>query len=453
MDNKKKLLRLLRSFFIIAGVITISCFRITTYAATGGVVDNITGSDSDKNESESSEDVEKKPVYDEVGHVSLGYATFVGQNDGYVYDLYFNNPSGVYIVKTNDNYTVYSIDGSKISVEGTFKIGTVAEVTYQQRYEYSGWSLIPSENGVRSNIPIFDSTDENFDENLDKYVKDGDMSGASNKDDLFEPSENDDSVPAPSGLKVGGSFKSYAYNPVFDLANDGLIYPNNLDLGSIQMSVFWNYPESASEYKYDVQVSLKKREKDGTSSWSSWCDYITGFTYSTQYDLTTGEPVSMEGLTETLIFSRDTFASLSKKIFPGQSTTAGYFFYVEGIQLRVRNKKGNKVSNWVEIHSTSDASYAYETDSDGNRVDSDEYDGSNVNSDTGIAGSGGNISVDGFTGYVKSGFGLLGNGGLIALMSAIFLYIPNSIWTLVKAGISAAIIIMLFTLVKRAIFG
>lgn len=52
-----------------------------------------------------------------------------------------------------------------------------------------------------------------------------------------------------------------------------------------------------------------------------------------------------------------------------------------------------------------------------------------------------------FIGNIVSGFNLLGDNGLIALITQTFSYIPAPIWTLVGAGISICIIVALFKMI------
>lgn len=62
------------------------------------------------------------------------------------------------------------------------------------------------------------------------------------------------------------------------------------------------------------------------------------------------------------------------------------------------------------------------------------YDGTDVQE-----GSSG--SADGLIGYISNGFGLLGDSGVIAVMSDFFSYVPDFVWSIVGVGLSLMVII------------
>lgn len=56
---------------------------------------------------------------------------------------------------------------------------------------------------------------------------------------------------------------------------------------------------------------------------------------------------------------------------------------------------------------------------------------------------------EGFLNLILSGFGLIGSGGLVPFLAAIYQYVPDYIWILIGSGLSFMIIVAIFKLVVK----
>lgn len=81
------------------------------------------------------------------------------------------------------------------------------------------------------------------------------------------------------------------------------------------------------------------------------------------------------------------------------------------------------------------------TDSNGNVLDDVQF-------NTGLS-SGNGISSNNFLGNIASGFNLLGDNGLIALLTSTLAFIPSQLWMIIGTALSIMVIIALFKLVIK----
>lgn len=302
-----------------------------------------------------------------------------------------------------------------------------------------------------STLPIFDKSKDDYEDNVMKYLESGDTSGCENEKDL-DKTKIDDSIEVPHGLKISGEFSFGTIQKVF---HDKLL------------SFGWSIPEM-EDLSYDAQFKFnylnKKMDSENgiDSDWYNWRDNI-----KYNYD-------SAAMILDVVNKIQGVNWLSSARTSLGLSMDDCY-----SITFRVRNRKGDKVSNWVEIQLGQDGKATVrETDLDGNTKDSDEYNedtnpstndtnpGSNDfydwvkdntdnanNSDSSTSSNGLTSSIKDLKAFITSGFGLLGSNGIIALMSGLFSYIPASVWTLIKAAISMTILVMLIGLLKNLVFG
>ncbi len=296
-----------------------------------------------------------------------------------------------------------------------------------------------------STLPIFKAGDTDA---INTYLENGDTSGAINDDNT----ENDGSIEPPHDLKISGEFSFGTIQKVF---HDKLL------------SFSWSIPEM-KDLTYDAQFKfnyLDKKQNTENGIDSSWYDWRDNIKYN--YD-------SAAMILDVVNKVQGVNWLSSARTSLGLSMDDCY-----SITFRVRNRKGNKVSNWVEIQLGQDGkATARETDLNGNTQKSDEYNedsnpstndanpGSNDfydwvkdntdnanNSDSSTSSNGLTSSIKDLKAFITSGFGLLGSNGIIALMSGLFSYIPASVWTLIKAAISMTILVMLIGLLKNLVFG
>lgn len=278
---------------------------------------------------------------------------------------------------------------------------------------------------VYGSIPIFDSSKSDCEKSIKKYLENGDTSGAENKYDVSQPSQ-DDSVELPSNLRTYGK---YGYKQ--DNA----------------MTVRWDVPSDVNNYTYDVRlkVDYSTKDKDGSTD---WYNAVTDYPYerNDQYDLNTGKPISRNTSTpEDFKVNRDVVSSID---FNGDGS---YVRTIRTIHVEVRNRLGDKCSNWVSVEAQVDGDNSTNVkDNNGNVVQDDIYNGQNTNNsnhetqydtDPDFSKEDPKFSLSDFFNYLKSGFGLMGSNGLFAFFQRSFSFIPSDIWTLIIAGVACMIIV------------
>lgn len=389
---------------------------------------------------------------DETGRVTQGsiFTQVYKTGEMHTYDIRVSGSTGLYIlfdknansaggmfllVSLNDTSYVEILDRmitgdgagtyhdkSNISLSGK-KSRSIIAFTY---YPLSTWEL-----GVfATNIPIFDSSDK---ESIDKYVNDGDYSGAENAPEVDSPggdSEYSSDIELPKGVKIEGKF----------VAN----WKNSLQFNS-EPRISWLYPSDWENYQYDIQFRAYYNMSDGSvtsGNWRSPDNYVGTYGKGTTLD---GSDIDYSTYRQYYQF---TIEAQNKYLSPTNSDVKS----LKQVTIRIRNRKGNKVSNWVKVECLADGnSSATVTDEDDNTVPDDEYDGGNVTDGTTDGGSTDGIGIGSLLSYIRSGFGLLGDTGIITLMSRCFVYLPASIWTMLKFLVAMMIAITIIGLVKDVV--
>lgn len=321
-------------------------------------------------------------------------------------------------------------------------------------YDYYGYESkdVESTGHFSSSLPIFKAGDTDA---INAYLENGDLSGAENEHDISQP-EQDDSVELPKNVRTYGN-----------------VFETTLRQASLQgrqvkynaMTVRWDPPSDINSYSYDVKIqctysitsnsniSATGRVPDLTKSETTTAVMIvTDYPYANRgtYDLTTGKEIARgENQPEDCVINEESLKKLTyscdfENVFPTK------------LKIWIRNRKGNKCSNWVAVTSNasqvagSDSKANVEDDS-GNKVANDDYDDTPIdNSDKktyyetdpdSSSAESPKFSLNEFYSYLKSGFGLLGSNGLIAFFAKSFSFIPSHIWSLITAGIAVMIII------------
>lgn len=303
-----------------------------------------------------------------------------------------------------------------------------------------------------STLPIFKAGDTDA---INAYLENGDLSGAENEYDISQP-DQDDSVELPKNVRTYGN----VFETTFRQASlQGRQVKYNA------MTVRWDPPSDINSYSYDVKIqctysitnnsniSATGRVPDLTKSeTTSAVMIVTDYPYANRgtYDLTTGKEIARgEKQPEDCVINEEALKKLTyscnfENVFPTK------------LKIWIRNRKGNKCSNWVAV--TSNASQVAGSDSkanveddDGNKVANDDYDDTPIDNsdkhtyydtdpDTSSTESP-KFSLKEFYSYLKSGFGLLGNNGLIAFFAKSFSFIPSNIWLLITGGVAVMIIV------------
>ncbi len=293
-----------------------------------------------------------------------------------------------------------------------------------------------------TNIPVFDIEDKY---GIELYKSTGDYSNAENSDDIDRNNSTiDSSVEKPINLTIDGG----AYDK----------YLKDLELHSFSHDLVasWEQSVNTMDYSYDVDVRITfSKYKEGISTSADayggklWT--YTGKWYSARQDF----PYLGEQK-QTLRIGQDVLNSLFTQTKQASGKLGTYYdpltLNVEKLEVRVRNRNGNLASGYVRstIDFVKRTVTADMTDEDDNVIPDDDYNNTNVD---GRDYTNGEISADSFMSYIRSGFGLLGNYGLISLMSGLFSYIPASVWVLLKAGIAMVMTVALARIVLSVISG
>lgn len=292
---------------------------------------------------------------------------------------------------------------------------------------------------IQCTVPVFYKDDL---ESISKYRETGDYSGALNKDDVDSAnSQVDDSIELPRGLKV---VKGYA---------TGLSSAYSLDKDCV---FEWSQTVDTSDYVYDIDAQMVigtvthsgSAVLTGDKYGSDWVSIADSYHYDGAQQIT--RSITSSQLNDILLEKcfDNYIAATHKKL-----TYKGYL--VSQLKIRVRNRSGSSASDYVVIIIDMDSASttAKVENEDGEDVENDEYNGQDVSDPDKPSVTDSDLSLTGILDYIRSGFGLLGSGGLLSLMSSTFSYIPSSVWTLIKTAIAISITIMVLSLVKRFVFG
>lgn len=306
---------------------------------------------------------------------------------------------------------------------------------------------------VYGSIPVFDSSKADCESSIKKYLENGDTSGAENKYDISQPTQ-DNSVELPKNLRT--------YGNVFEEAIEG-VGISSMTPRYNAMTVRWDPPEDIQSYAYDVKIQVTYsictgvvtgRVPDLTKTETTSAEMVvTDYPYANRgtYDLTTGKEISRgDNQPEDYVINGDTLKKLNYSVDFNN-------MFPRSLKVWVRNRKGNKCSNWVAVSANASMpsgsnSKARVEDDNGNKVDNNTYndtpvDNSKQNTYYETDKNGPNstetpeFSLSKFLEYLKSGFGLMGSNGLFAFFSRSFNYIPSQIWSLITAGVACMIVV------------
>lgn len=289
-----------------------------------------------------------------------------------------------------------------------------------------------------TNIPIFDPEDT---EGIEKYLNGGDYSSATNADDVDNGSgaSENNGIEKPVGLKVSGGYAS-GLSSAYTFKHDFVGH--------------WTQTVDTSDYVYDIQaqciisevVNSGSSVKTGKSATSNWVDFgrksyggVTSMTHT----------ISEKNLNDKLFDSAmDNYVKQYGKL-----KYKGYI--ISKLRIRIKNFVDTKSSDWVVITIDYDGATTTATveDDDGNIKEDDEYNGGDVaDKDNDTSGESIESGIASILDYIRSGFGLLGNGGVIDLMARCFVYLPASIWTMIKFLVAMMVFMAVISLIKKFVF-
>lgn len=382
------------------------------------------------------------PIYtagskDEKGTFTSGTVFCTTDLDGNLDYQYQISGTGLYVVKSADgtNFAIYCSDWMKID-----EFFSSDGVNYTKSSTYSFDSTLPyaflnqsdsmkSHFRVSSSIPIF-INDENLKDNVAKYLENGDTSGASNAKDLNEKytDKYDDSIPLPQNLKVVSGV-------------DQTITGTSLEkLGAFNKDIVltWEQPEipEGMQFEIEAEFSAKRLADDNYSDYKEYTGVYHTVVQKTAYGETNTVTVSVD---------HKTMNAMKEKGF------------LSKVKFRVRNCINNKTSDWVLVTvdiANKTATATQQGYEDNSNTGGDTYNDTNVDAsdnNKNVVDSS-NINFGSLSNFIKDGFGLIGSGGIITLMSRTFTFLPGIFWTIIYFFVSMLVSVCVIKLIKDVIF-
>lgn len=324
--------------------------------------------------------------------------------------------AGVYV----RNATYYNINGSQLNSASGLGGG------YDMKY--LGSDIMKNFNISDTNIPLFDSK-----ESAENYFNTGDTSGLLNSDKV---SSYDPSIEVPQDFKI-----TFSGNKLFR------------DDGSVNQSDFqfeWSQSDDIDlqDYRTEIYVQATIAQMNIIDVFKK--DYSK--TYLTDklllVDCTTDYSNSQS-------VKWDDFYKVINEDF-GTHWDTSQPVGVEPFFFWIRNIKGNSYSDWVKVKVTKNNIVTSGNELTGSGTVTKGYeqiDGSSGETKTDSSyGKTYHVdpdtkSVSSIIDYIKNGFGLLGDDGLIALFKETFSFLPAPVWTCIISMIAATCIIVIWKVV------
>lgn len=307
-----------------------------------------------------------------------------------------------------------------------------------------------------TNLPVFDIEDT---ESINAYINSGDYSGAENADNINgQVGETDSSIEKPKNLKVTSNGK---YTNMIGSAVNAPFIGDYI--------AHWEQTVDTIDYEYDCEVrfvfkniiynnipGLQIAVKQTYTS--DWYTMRQGFPYLGEKNMEL--KIDRNVLNNAVVYN---FVSLFKTgtVLDSVMAKGSLVSYdIEKVQIRIRNRNGDKVSNYVTttVDYKTNSITASVTDKDDNKVEDEEYNDTDVDETTGdkdildaITDDDSGFGISSIMAFIKSGFGLLGDYGIIALMSRTYSYLPRSIWTIITFFISMLVVICIVKAIKEVL--
>ena len=430
------------------------------------------------------EEVMEPGTKDDNGWYNQGCIIYQNVNSSYI-GTYSWSVSGskLYLVKNGDTFYNLFADG-KYTVTCSYRLD------YSSRTESGTWTQEYTSSNIndfsmfQTNLPVFAHGDIDA---INAYLNDGDASGAENADDLDDDPDVDSSIELPQDIQFdSASYKLSSYN-----GSPGLYFSNDV---SCMWTQTCDTSNMAYQCQYKITLATVKRPDSDVLSYTAdkvvTSDWLQAVPYGYDYKVYSGASTGKRSITKGIL--NDKIDSMHELYL------SSGLLRVYKITIRVRNmdlETGN-VSKWVNmtidyLNGKDDIYIApddYDEDPDD---DSDGDDGLGDDSSTEEEPSTEDVSTespteeytteepstddDPFDGdddfvapdlpddeigiddfnfkdiiiYIKSGFGLLGQNGILALIAALFQHVPSWIWTLLGVGITFIIIAMVFGLLVK----
>lgn len=348
--------------------------------------------------------------------------------------------AGVYV----RNATYYNINGSQLNSSSGLGGG------YDMKY--LGSDVMKDFNISETNIPFFDSK-----ESAENYFNTGDTSGLLNGDKV---SSYDPSIEVPQDLAVNFTAANF-----LDTSSSNKY--GRFDYAESDVIFTWNQSEDVdiSNYKTEIYTQL-------TVQWvntpynpfsPNWHEQLASKQLVNTVDTLRSNSYTM---------SKSTFKDIVQKsgdeVIDGGIMGGSVSYIKEPMYFYLRNVVGNSYSDWVRVKITRDTvtTEGIPAFGNGSGTVTSGYDqikgdssvgggnGQAITGDTSGGSYGKNYSVEfdsasmnGIIGFIKNGFGLLGDDGLIALFKETFSFLPAPVWTCIIAMIAASCIVVIWKVV------
>lgn len=376
-----------------------------------------------------------KPLYtvgskDEKGCYTSGMIINYDETSGKA-DRFILSGSHLYCVASENSIALYGDNGSSITYEWlntSSNIWNVASKNVPLSND-NPFMCSPRYN-VYGSIPVFDSSKSDFEESVKNYLENGDSSGATNAKELNEKytDKYDDSIPLPQNLKVVSGV-------------DQTITGTSLEkLGAFNKDIVltWEQPEipDGMQFEIEAEFSAKRLADDNYSDYKE---------YTGEYHTVVQKTAYGETSTVTVSVDHKTMNAMKEKGF------------LTKVNFRVRNCINNKTSDWVLVTvdiANKTATATQQGYEDNSNTGGDTYNDTNVDAsdnNKNVVDSS-NINFGSLSNFIKDGFGLIGNGGIITLMSRTFTFLPGTFWTIIYFFVSMLVFVCVIKLIKDVIF-
>ena len=342
--------------------------------------------------------------------------------------------SNLYLVSDSDNAVLY-LYGENITVQAFKSVDHVVYEKWQKSYSHNSGDVIYNESDKQrrhyfTSLPVFDKSKSDFKNSVKKYLENGDTSGATNAKELNEKytDKYDNSIPLPQNLKVVSGV-------------DQTITGTRIEkLGAFNKDIVltWEQPEipDGMQFEIEAEFSAKRLADDNYSDYKE---------YTGEYHTVVQKTAYGETSTVTVSVDHKTMNAMKEKGF------------LTKVNFRVRNCINNKTSDWVLVTvdiANKTATATQQGYEDNSNTGGDTYNDTNVDAsdnNKNVVDSS-NINFGSLSNFIKDGFGLIGNGGIITLMSRTFIFLPGTFWTIIYFFVSMLVFVCVIKLIKDVIF-
>lgn len=376
-----------------------------------------------------------KPLYtvgskDEKGCYTSGMLINYDASSG-ASSRYILSGTNLYCVLSDGSFSIFGGKGSTVTYEWLNTNGNIWNVAMKDSpIDENNPLTVSPRYSVYGSIPVFDSSKSDFKESVKKYLENGDSSGATNAKELIEKytDKYDNSIPLPQNLKVVSGV-------------DQTITGTSLEkLGAFNKDIVltWEQPDipEGMQFEIEAEFSAKRLADDNYSDYKE---------YTGEYHTVVQKTAYGETNTVTVSVDHKTMNAMKEKGF------------LTKVNFRVRNCINNKTSDWVLVTvdiANKTATATQQGYEDNSNTGGDTYNDTNVDAsdnNKNVVDSS-NINFGSLSNFIKDGFGLIGSGGIITLMSRTFTFLPGTFWTIIYFFVSMLVFVCVIKLIKDVIF-